>query len=69
MNALLEKLQALRALGATRVAFHPDGEVSAVDFGPLSADPEHQHDDPNPGTAPMRSVTGGLVPRAERHSQ
>jgi hypothetical protein len=59
-------LERLRAGGALKVSFHPDGALSAVEFSPLvaapAADDDAQHEDSTPQKRKM-SATGGLVPR------
>jgi hypothetical protein len=61
-DAVLDRVRALREMGATRVRVSADGEVEA-DFGPVTSPEDDQHDKPRP--MPLRkSVTAGLVPRA-----
>jgi hypothetical protein len=55
----------LKAEGATRIAFHPDGSLAEVEFGP-SVQYETQAEDHTPAEAPYRSPLGRLVPRASR---
>jgi nucleoside diphosphate kinase len=65
-DSVIDTVQKLRAMGATKVRVSADGTVEA-DFGPeLSDDSDHQNEDP----APRRrlSATGGLVPRADGNS-
>ncbi len=69
MDSLIVRLRELKAEGATKIAFHPNGSVASVEFGPSVDSSEYQHDDPDPDAAPIRRVTGGLVPRASRDSQ
>lgn len=63
------KLEELRAKGATKVTFHADGSLASVDFSPSTAsaspdDRQHQASEP---MKRARSV-GGLVPRADSSS-
>jgi hypothetical protein len=55
----------MRAEGATKVTFHADGAVAAVEFGPAEFPHEEiQREEPVTGAASYpRRATGGLIPR------
>ncbi len=62
-SGILETVRALRAEGATSIAFHADGSVASVAFGPVESEYQHEGQDTATET-PTRRVTGALVPRA-----
>lgn len=65
-DAVLDRVRALREMGATKVRVSADGAVEA-DFGPVTSSEDDQHDAPRP--KPLRkSVTAGLVPLAPSDS-
>lgn len=61
-------LDDLRAKGVTRAAFHPDGSLASVEFGPLATPAartaDTKHDEPK-GPPKRMSATGGLVRRGD----
>lgn len=61
-DPVIDRVRVLREMGATKVRVSADGEVEA-DFGPATEEShkDRQHDEPEP--APVRRVTGALVPR------
>ncbi len=64
-------LQQLRSEGATKVAFHPNGALASVEFGPAVSDDGPQHEAPDAPKGETRAVSpvGRLVPRVQRDSQ
>lgn len=68
MADLLKLVRELKAEGATRIAFHPDGSLASAEFGP-AYEQEDQHDDSKPVVVtPPRRPTGQLVPRVGSRS-
>jgi hypothetical protein len=65
----VETIQRLKAEGATRIAFHPDGSLSSIEFGPtMPATEEGQNEHRDPAATYPRRPTGGLVTRGDSDS-
>lgn len=59
-DAVLERVRALREMGAVKVRVSADGAVEA-DFGPVTSPEDDQHEAPKP--VKRMSATAGLVQR------
>lgn len=65
----VETLEALRSKGATKVAFHPNGALASVEFGPVASDGEPQNEASDAPEPRVSGPVGRLVPRVASDRQ
>ncbi len=63
---LIGVIQRLKTEGATRIEFHPNGEVASIEIGPVAlprSNEDIQDEPSDPRKTYPRRPTGGLVTR------